>query len=361
MNAAVEAVGGNLNGVTSRDVSYYYTPTHPSSVGVALEILGDMLTRPLLTHLELEKEIVLEEMLDEVDEKGRDIDVDNLVKRELYAPHPLGLKIAGTPESVRKLTARQVKEHFRAHYVTGNVIVGVAGPVSRRSVLRQTAAAFRAMPRGGQVTEAPPPPAKLTGPRLKFVSLDESQVSFRLVFPAVSEEHPDYLALGMLRRVLDDGLSSRLPYNVVERRGLAYAVGALIEGFHDTGTFEIDGACASEKVGDTVDEICRTLGTLVRGRISDEELARAKRRHRMHLDFTRDAPGDLIGWFAGTAIFREPEAFAQRARRVDALTLAELKAVARRYFRRENLLCVAVGPRDGKARLERAVKRAKGL
>ena len=48
MNAAVEAVGGNLNGVTTRDSSTFYTPVHPDGVEVALAILGDMLTRPQL-------------------------------------------------------------------------------------------------------------------------------------------------------------------------------------------------------------------------------------------------------------------------------------------------------------------------
>lgn len=37
MNAAVEAVGGNLNGVTMRDSSMFYTPAHPAGVGVALK------------------------------------------------------------------------------------------------------------------------------------------------------------------------------------------------------------------------------------------------------------------------------------------------------------------------------------
>ena len=80
MNAAVEAVGGNLNGATMRDSSSYYTSAHPDGIGVALRILGDMLTRPRLVHLDTEKRVILEEMLDEVDERGRDIDVDNLTK-----------------------------------------------------------------------------------------------------------------------------------------------------------------------------------------------------------------------------------------------------------------------------------------
>ena len=54
--------------------------------------------------------------------------------------------------------------------------------------------------------------------------------------------------LQLIRRVLDDGLSSRLPFNVVEKRGLAYSVHAGIEVFHDVGLFEIEGASAPAKV-----------------------------------------------------------------------------------------------------------------
>ena len=36
MNSAVEEVGGNLNGVTTRDHGYYYTPLHPAHLGVGL-------------------------------------------------------------------------------------------------------------------------------------------------------------------------------------------------------------------------------------------------------------------------------------------------------------------------------------
>ena len=37
MNAAVEEVGGNLNGVTTRDHGYYYTPVHPEHLGVGMD------------------------------------------------------------------------------------------------------------------------------------------------------------------------------------------------------------------------------------------------------------------------------------------------------------------------------------
>lgn len=360
MNALVEEVGGNLNGVTTRDHGYYYTPLHPAHLDVAVDVLGDMLTRPRLTDMEVERQIILEEMLDEVDEKGRDIDLDNLSKQLIFGDHPLALKIAGTVDSVKALTLAQVKEHFARHYVTGNLVFTVAGPVRHADMLALAERAFAGLPQGPASTEAaPPPPAR--GPRFHFVAHDEAQTDFRINFPTVPEHHPDFAPLGLLRRLLDDGLSSRLPHEIVEKRGLAYSVHASLETFHDAGFMEIDAASAPEKASLVVAEALRTLGTLCDDAVSEEELARAKRRHRLLLDFSQDSPGELAGWFGGTELFRPPETFEQRARAMEAQTPHTVREAARRYFHRDNLTVVAVGQRKGIKALERVVAAAEGL
>jgi predicted Zn-dependent peptidase len=360
MNAAVEEVGGNLNGVTGRDLGYYYTPLHPAYLGVGMEILGDMLTRPRLTDMEVERQIILEEMLDEVDEKGRDIDLDNLSKRLLFGEHPLALKIAGTRESVSALKHTQVLEHFARHYVAGNLVLTASGRVKHAQVLELAERAFAHLPQGPETTEAPPPPTP-PGPRFHFVAHEESQTEFRLNFRIVPEQHEDYPALQILRRVLDDGLSSRLPFEIVEKRGLAYSISAGLDTFHDTGLLEIDAASAPEKASRVVEEVLRVLGKLCSEEIPEEELKRTQRRHRMLLEFSEDSPGELAGWFGGTELFRRPESFSQRADLVDAETAAHVREVARRYFTRENLTVVAVGQRKGIKALERVVEAAEGL
>ncbi|MDP3501739.1 MAG: pitrilysin family protein [Myxococcales bacterium] len=359
MNAAVEAVGGNLNGVTMRDSSSFYTPTHPDGLGVSLAILGDMLTQPRLVHLDTEKRIILEEMLDEVDEKGRDVDVDNLTKMQVFGEHPLSFKIAGTPEIVKKLSMRDVRQHFATHYVTGNMVVGVAGPVQHADVVERTKRAFAKLPRGPRVEELPPTP--LSKGAFHYVRLEESQVEFRLTFPTVADEHPDAMPLSLLRRVLDDGLSSRLPHNIVERRGLAYSIAATIETFHDTGSFEVDGACAPEQAGAVVREVLSTLATLRRGKIGADELRRAQRRFEMHVDFLQDSPGDLVGWFAGSELFRPAESFAEKKAQARRVRLRDLVRVAQQYLVADGLVTVGVGPKEAKGPMQRAASGARRL
>ena len=360
MNSAVEEVGGNLNGVTTRDHGYYYTPLHPAHLGVGLEVLGDMLTRPKLTDMEVERNIILEEMLDEVDENGRDIDIDNLSKRVLFPQHPLSFKIAGTKESVSLLSHEQIRAHFARHYVTGNMVVTAAGRVKHDEVLALVERHFARLPRGPESIDLPPPPTP-AGPHLHVVNHDESQTEFRISFRTVPEHHEDWPALQLLRRFLDDGLSSRLPFEIVEKRGLAYSVHASLEAFHDAGIFEIEAASAPDRASLVVAETFRVLGELCTTEVGEEELARAKRRHRMLLEFAQDSPGERAGWFGGTELFRRPESFGLRADLVDSTSAARVRDVARRYFARENLTVVAVGQRKGIKALEKVVDTAEGL
>ena len=360
MNAAVEEVGGNLNGVTTRDHGFYYTPIHPDHLELGLQIFGDMLARPRLVEMEVERSVILEEMLDEVDEKGRDIDLDNLSRMALFDGHPLAMKIAGTRESVRALTHEHLEAHLARHYVTGNLVVTATGKVERAKVVEAAARAFEGV-RKGPATRERPPPARADGPWLRFVSHDESQTEFRLSFRAVPEHHPDFAALALLRGILDDGLSSRLPYEIVERRGLAYSVHASLDAYSDVGLFEIDAACAPERAGKVAEAILAVLAGVCERPVPKDELARAQRRFRMLLDFTHDSPADLAAWFGGTELFRPPESFEQRIAEIERQTPEDLLRVARRYFSARRLGVVAVGQRKGIRALERTVLAAPGL
>jgi predicted Zn-dependent peptidase len=358
MNALVEDAGGNLNGITTRDHGYYYTPIHPDHLDLAIAVLGDMLTRPLLEDMEIERRVILEEMLDEVDETGADIDVDNLAKRELFGAHPLGFKIAGTRETVKGLTRPQLEEHLGQFYVAPNLVVAVAGRVRREEVLGKVEQAFAHLPTRPPLARETAPPPSPGGPWVRLVEHDEAQTEFRLVFPTVAESHPDYPALQLLRRVLDDGLSSRLPFRVVETQGLAYSVQAGLEAYADTGLFEVDAASAPLKAAEVLTSVCEVLSEVASAGVTEEELTRAKRRYRMFLEFAQDAPGELAGWFGATELFRQPESFEERARLLDQQSPEALRAVARRYLTRDRMGLVAVGQRKGFRALERAVAEA---
>jgi predicted Zn-dependent peptidase len=301
-------------------------------------------------------------MLDEVDADGRDIDVDNLTKAMAFAGHPLAFKIAGTPATVRAMTHARLHGHHQQFYCGSNIVLAAAGPVKHGEVLDLARQHLGALPKGSPARDEPPPewPA---GPRLIVVDHEESQTELRLSFPVPPENHPDFSALMGLRRILDDGLSTRLQVNLVDRKGLAYAVHAGLDTFSDIGTFELDIACAPAKVPAACAEILRTLGETTRELVQDEELERAKIRHRIGFEFSLDSASDLAGWFGGSELFHAPESFEDRIAKFDALTPDDIQRVARATFRRGLMLVAIVGDltRSAKRELETIVQEATEL
>jgi predicted Zn-dependent peptidase len=359
MNAAVESAGGNLNGITARDHGCYYTPIHGEDLETGLAVLGDMIRRPLLREMNVEREVILEEILDEVDGSGRDIDADNLSKRLAFGPHPLSFKIAGTPANVKQLSELAVRAHHQRFYAGANLVLCVAGPVREHEVVDLAHEHFGALPRGRVSRDVPPPPWP-SGPLLDLVAHDDAQAEFCLNFPCPPEHHPDYPVHLCMRRILDDGLSSRLPFEIVERRGLAYSLHAGMDTFADAGMFVVDGACAPGKLPRVLEEILRVLAGLAEHPVAPEELLRVQKRHRMTLAFSLDSAAELAGWYGSGEVLAAPEGFEERCRRVERVTPADLQRVARQTFTRRNLVAVFVGPSGVRSRraLERVVERS---
>ncbi len=187
------------------------------------------------------------------------------------------------------------------------------------------------------------PPARIGGARRRPGRV-------LLSFPCPPEHHRDYPAHLCIRRILDDGLSSRLPFEVVEKRGLAYALHAGIDTFADAGMTVVDGACAPKKLPRVIEEVLRVLGDLATRPVSEEELVRVQERHRMTLAFSLDSVSDLAGWYGAGEVLSAPEGFEERCRRVEAVTSASLQQVAAETFRQRNLVAVVVGPANKRER-----------
>jgi len=350
MNARVEDAGGNLNGVTTRDHGYYYTPLHPSRLEVGFEVLGDMLAAPLLVEVETERQIILEEMLDEVDENGRDVDLDNLSKSAIFGSHGLAHKIAGTPKTVKRIGLEDLRAHHERMYGARNLVLTCVGPVSHEQVIELAQRHFGRLPPGGDVPGEEAFSSPAAGPSVHLVDNEDSQqTEMRLNFLAPPEWHEDFSALLLARRILDDGLSSRLPFQVIEKRGLAYALHAGIDTFSDLSIFEVEVACAHPKVPTVLSVIGDVLGGFVADGPTAEELDRAKRRYRMGLEFALDSASDLAGWFGGSELWRPAEAFEERVAKVEAVTAADLVRVCSRIVSRSNLQLTLVGRGGGRA------------
>jgi predicted Zn-dependent peptidase len=342
LNRSIEEMGGTLYAETGRDYSLYQISLHPGRVTGALEILGDLFSAPSFRDIDLERSIVLEEILEDFDERGRKINIDDLAREAAWRDHPLGFSIVGPTRNVRRFRVPDVRRHFQRFYGGRNMVLCVAGRVERAQVLAAARGAFRTVPEGRRAVPRAPR-LTLDGPRFRSVWSDSAQTQLQLLFYALPEWDPAYPALVALMRVLDDGMSTRLHYRVCDQKGLAYNVNAALEPLFDTALLEVDAACAHAKLPELVGEVLAILSELRRDLVSPAELEKAKRRYLCDLEAGFDDIDGLCGWFGGTELFFRPYSHEERVRRMERVTAEEVRKVAQRILRGDRLTAVAVG------------------
>ena len=139
ISETVDAVGGVLNAGTDRELTVYYAKVAAPHFPIALDLLADMLRRPLMEAAEIEKErkVVIEELAAVKDSPAQQADV--LLDEVMWPDQPLGWDVAGTEESVNSLSRRAIFDYFCRQYVPNNVIVAIAGAVEPEAAVEAVA------------------------------------------------------------------------------------------------------------------------------------------------------------------------------------------------------------------------------
>ncbi len=93
LNLAIERLGGTLDAATHVDFTSYDLTLPPETIAQGVAMLAEVLRKPLLTDLSTEKQIIREEILEDLNEDGDQIDIDNVSRTLLYPNHPLAMAL----------------------------------------------------------------------------------------------------------------------------------------------------------------------------------------------------------------------------------------------------------------------------
>jgi len=361
--AAFEEVGDEPEAWTSDDSLVVAVEADPDHLEGAVELLAQVLLQPRFEDLEQEREVILAERMEKVDEDGNPIDLDDLARSLAFADHPLSRSILGDEASIRAYCAHDL-ERMRARMMTGgNLVVVAAGQVDAAR-LERACAPLAAIPKGEALVEQRPLEV-YPGPRTSFVELEGSpQVDMRFTFVAPGIADEDYPTLGVLHDLLDGGPTSRMPERLVDT-GLAYYAQAELVTFPDLSLVEVELSVARERLGEAVQRVLDLLSGLAE-RVDPRELRRAGMRRRHRARRLRDDARAQAGWHARRLLYGLPSDRDGEEAAADAVTAMEATALARRIFAPSALTAVMLGApttrqrRDARDGLEAWAERAAG-
>lgn len=343
LETAFEAIGGSVNASTDEETTCFFSRVHPQYLRKGVEILASMLRRPLLSGIETEKKIIIEEALEDINEQGEEINTHNIASRLLWPGHPLGMPTIGYLETIRGISNDDLSAYHARHYVPANAVAVIAGAINGEDFFTACESVFGDWGCGDIPPQIPADHGQVE-PQLRFVTDSDSQLHLQLAFRGFPRLDPRIMKLRLLRRILCGGGSSRLHISLRERLGIVYSVDASIAAYEETGSFAIELSTSPENLEQAVQEVLAETLSLSHQLIPLEEFERIRNSYFFDLEYSRDSTYEMqvrYGWGELMGMVRSIEQDYAEAAALDAIAL---QSTAAALFAPCNLNLVVVGP-----------------
>ncbi|GFG76405.1 putative zinc protease [Mycobacterium botniense] len=354
----MDAVGGELNAFTAKEHTCYYAHVLDADLELAIDLVADVVLngRCAADDVELERDVVLEEIAMR-DDDPEDALAD-LFLAALFGEHPVGRPVIGTVQSVSTMTRAQLHSFHRRRYTPERMVVAVAGNVDHDEVLALVKEHFGPRLVRGRRPVAPRKGAGRVGgqPGLAVLNREADQTHMSLGVRTPGRHWQHRWALSVLHTALGGGLSSRLFQEVRECRGLAYSVYSSLDIFADSGALSVYAACLPERFADVMRVISDVLESVARDGITEQECRIAKGSLRGGLVLGLEDSSSRMNRIGRSELnYGEHRSIEQTLQQIDAVTVQEVNAVARRVL--SNRYGAAVlGPHQSKRSLPQQLR-----
>ncbi|MCU0680648.1 MAG: insulinase family protein [Polyangiaceae bacterium] len=354
---AFEGLGGTLYAATASDHGLMTLTLPPETLLEALPLLGEVVREPIFSAIDVERRIVHEEILEDLDDEGRQVGADNLVRSLLYGDHPLGFPITGSLATLASFDVPTLRAHHARHYHAGNALLAVAGALPE-GLVPALEAALGPLPSGTAVTSAAPAQPVPGRPRFRYVESDGSQTDLRVAFRAVGERDAREPATEALLRLVDDGMSTRLYERLCDDKGLCYDVSASFEAYEDDGVFDLAAETQHARAPEVMRELLSLCAELAEHGPTEVELDKVRKRAAWGTRAMLDDAESLASFYGLARLAGIAPDPASRCEQILSVTREQVRDVAGQIFRPERLAAVAVGVlgKAERTRLERVVR-----
>jgi len=330
---AIEGVGGFVNASTDKELTAYWTRVPAEHVELGLDVLADIVSNSKLAPADVERErmVILEELRMYQDQPQEF--VQNLFDEIMWPDHPLGRDIAGTEQSVARLTRDDILEYASAHYRLPNLVIGAAGAFDDARLLELVGSRLT-LPANPNGLLLPLMPTPLPAPRVLMRRRKTEQAHICLGVRAMSYLDPDRFALDLLNTVLGEGMSSRLFLNIRERLGLAYDVHSFTQKHRDTGLLGVYLGVDPKNAVAAVNAVIAEMNALCDQELTAEELERAKEFTKGRLRLELESTNGVSFWLAyQQLLIGSIKTIEEEVALVDAITAEEVRRVANEVLR----------------------------
>ena len=267
--------------------------------------------------------------------------------RRAWGDHPYGSSSNGTADSVAALTRDDLLAARDRVLARDRVIVSAAGDIDAAQLGALIDRILGDLPAQASAPLPPRAELKLTG-ETTVIDWDSPQTVVSFAQPGLPMDDPDYFAAFVLDHILGGGgFSSRLMDEIREKRGLTYGVGTGLANQVLGETWRGGMSTANDRTAEAIG-LLRDVWGSIGDSVTDREVADAKTYLTGEYPLRFDGNGKIAGILTGMQLMGMPRDYVNtRNRSIEAVTLDDVRRVARRMLDPARLEFVLVGRPEG--------------
>lgn len=344
--AEIDNIGGTLNAFTAKECTCYYVHIIDEHLKIGIDLLADMLINSKFDAQEIKKEqgVVCEE-ISMVEDTPDDL-VHEIAAKGFYGSNSLGQAILGTKERVQSFDRDAIASYMQKRYVSGNIVISIAGNIEEDQALALLEAAFSSgVTIGDKTNDALDSEAHGSNNVVSVVKSNE-QINMCLTFAGVGNESAGFYPLTVFNGVFGGSMSSRLFQTIRERNGLTYSIFSYPSAYNDCGTYSIYAGMNPSQTQRVLELVGQEIRRAMEQNMTQQELQNAREQIKGSLILGTEGARPIMSRNGKMLLLKgRTEPVENIITRLNNVTLEDIHAVVKKVF--EGPVCGAfVGKQD---------------
>lgn len=344
---ATENLAASYSYRTFRDSVSIEAEMLKENMDEAIDLLRLALIEPTFGQVAIDR--VKSQIMSSLEQDKTDPDeiASSTLRALSFAGHPYGTKDEGSLETLGQLERDDIVTAHQNALVKSRMYVGVVGDITAEELGPLVDRLL-----GGLPSEGPPlpePTEMAVGGGMTVVDLATPQSVALFGHKGIAREDPDFFSAYLLNEILGgNGVESRLMREVREKRGLTYGVYTFLAPFDYAAQIMGSVASANDRISDAIGVIKDEWTHLAENGVTDEELNEAKLYVTGAYPLRFDSNAKIAGILVGLQLTGLPSDYIKtRNEKMQAVSLEDVNAMAKRLLKPEDLRFVVVGQPSG--------------
>jgi len=348
----IAAAGGRENAFTNTDNTVYFEQLQKDQLGLALRLEADRMHNLLLNDESFAKEnkVVREERRMRTDDQPQALVYENMMA-VAFQSHPYRRPVIGWMNDIENMTVGDAREWYQRWYAPNNATLVVVGDVAAdavKALATQYFAGIASKPLPIRKAQVEPTQVGIKRVNVKApAKLPYVLMAYHVPVLRDAAQDTEAYALEVLAGILDGSEAARLGRVLVREQRVASQAGASYDLVaRGPGLFMLDGTPTQGKtVTDLENALRAQVTTIIQAGVSADELKRVKAQVIANNVYQRDSTfyqamqlGEYVS--AGLPV----TAVVDHVAKVQAVTAAQVQAVARKYLVDSGLTVATLDP-----------------